>query len=53
MDITEDSVTVEGNACVVVPQTLTEQKRNDAGGTFKEHPYTFIPPEEPMLRACM
>lgn len=26
---------------------------DDGGGVFKEHPYTFLPPTDPILKNCM
>ena len=48
-----DDGVVDEEASLVAPQAVKESKSYDAGGTFKEHPYTFIPPDEPMLQACL
>jgi multisite-specific tRNA:(cytosine-C5)-methyltransferase len=30
-----------------------EAKDKDGGGSFKENPYTFLSPDDPILQSCM
>jgi multisite-specific tRNA:(cytosine-C5)-methyltransferase len=38
------------------PKTLTKKGKNKSGqggGSFKENPYTFLSPDDPILLSCM
>lgn len=43
-------------AADVVPATKPKREKKvkeGGGGSFKEHPYTFLPPDDPILLNCM
>lgn len=39
----------------VAPESSKRQKKTKegGGGSFKEHPYTFLAPDDPILVNCM
>ncbi|KAK7059594.1 S-adenosyl-L-methionine-dependent methyltransferase [Favolaschia claudopus] len=35
------------------PQRAPKQKKGEGGGSFKENPYTFLPPDDPSILSCL
>jgi multisite-specific tRNA:(cytosine-C5)-methyltransferase len=35
------------------PPKAGKQKKGEGGGSFKENPYTFLPPDDPSIVSCV
>ncbi|KAG6830768.1 hypothetical protein H0H87_007167 [Tephrocybe sp. NHM501043] len=53
IEAVDSQVTTETTATKVPRKEKKVKEGNGGGGNFKEHPYTFLPPTDPILLNCM
>lgn len=49
----QDSEVAETPKAAPTAEPKAETPEGNGGGSFKENPYTFLSPEDPILKACM
>ncbi|KAF7348468.1 S-adenosyl-L-methionine-dependent methyltransferase [Mycena venus] len=47
------AVPAETKAKNPAPQKAGKQKKGEGGGSFKENPYTYLPPDDPSVLSCV
>ncbi|KAJ7749258.1 cytosine-5--methyltransferase [Mycena maculata] len=52
-DVDTGATTTTGPASQTDTQKGAKAKKGDLGGSFKEHPYTFLPADDPTLAGCI